>query len=181
MTLNPKPDPSDDPVRDAAGRRTDGESSLTAIGWREWVSLPGLGLPGIKAKIDTGARTSALHAFHIVEERAADGSTIVAFDVQPLQRKESLVVRCRAPLVDCRMVTDSGGHAAERYVVRTELVIGGCRREVEITLSDRRDMLFRMLVGRTSLKPDLLVDSSRSFTLGRASVRSLYPQDGHAA
>ena len=144
------------------------------VGWREWVALPGLGLPAVKAKIDTGARTSALHAFDIVAERDADGEALVAFSVHPLQRDGDLSVRCRAPLVDRRRVTDSGGHREQRWVIRTPLALGPRTRDVEITLVDRGDMLFRMLVGRTSLVPDARVDPARSFLLGRVRARGLY-------
>ncbi len=151
------------------------------VGWREWVSLPELGLPAVKAKIDTGARTSALHAHDIAEERGEDGTALVGFTVQPLQRDGSVAVRCRAPLVDRRSVTDSGGHRAERWVIRTQLVMGTRSRSVEITLVDRGDMLFRMLVGRTALVPDVGVDPARSFLLGRVSARPLYADRGDAA
>ena len=151
------------------------------VGWREWVALPGLGLPAIKAKVDTGARTSALHAFDIAAETGQGGEPLVGFSVQPLQRDPAIVVRCRAPLVDRRRVTDSGGHAEERWVVRAELALGARARTVEITLVDRRDMLFRMLVGRTSLVPGVTVDPARSFLLGRVSARGLYAARGDAA
>ena len=98
----------------------------------------------------------------------------MAFGVHPLQRDAELTVRCRAPLVDRRAVTDSGGHREERWVVRTALVLGARERTVEITLVDRTDMLFRMLVGRTSLVPDVRVDPARSFLLGRVAARGLY-------
>ena len=159
---------------DSSASPPDGAASPLDIGWREWVALPGLGLPAVKAKIDTGARTSALHAFDIVEERGPDGEALVAFGVHPLQRDAELAVRCRAPLVDRRAVTDSGGHREERWVVRATLVLGARERAVEITLVDRTDMLFRMLVGRTSLVPDVRVDPARSFLLGRVAARSLY-------
>lgn len=144
------------------------------LGWREWVALPELGLPAVKAKIDTGARTSALHAYDIVEEIRADGHAYVSFTTQPVQRNESLEVRCSARVVDKRRVTDSGGHAAERYVVRTGLTLGERHLEVEVTLTERRGMLFRMLVGRTSLVPDIVVDPSSSFLLGRMNPRDHY-------
>ena len=157
--------PDESPVAGAPGLE---------VGWREWVALPGLGLPAVKAKVDTGARTSALHAFDIVEERGENGEGLVAFGVHPLQRDAELAVRCRAPLVDRRRVTDSGGHREDRWVISTELVLGARERTVEITLVDRTDMLFRMLVGRTSLVPDVRVDPARSFLLGRVSARGLY-------
>lgn len=145
------------------------------VGWREWVALPGLGLPAVKVKVDTGARTSAIHAFDISRERDADGSEFAAFSVHPLQRDAALTRRCRAPLVDVRRVTDSGGHTEERLFVSTELRLGELSRTVEITLTERHDMLFRMLLGRTALVPGVRVDPSRSFLCGRVRARSLYP------
>lgn len=164
------------------GMTSSDEPSATAdrprlLGWREWVGLPDLGLPGIKAKLDTGARTSALHAFDIHEVEAEDGTALVEFSTRPLQRNDQLVVRCRAPLIEQRRVTDSGGHRADRYVVRTDLVLGELRRSIELTLTDRADMLFRMLVGRTALAPDQAVDPAASFALGRQKPRELYTLD----
>ena len=150
-----------------------GGGGLT-VGWREWVALPALGLPAVKVKVDTGARTSAIHAFDIARERDPDGSEHVAFSVHPLQRDGALVRRCRAPLVDVRRVTDSGGHTQERFFVSTELRVGGVVRTIELTLTERHDMLFRMLLGRTALVPDVRVDPSRSFLCGRVSARRLY-------
>lgn len=152
------------------------EPGLT-IGWREWVSLPGLELPAVKAKIDTGARTSALHAFDMVRGRDDAGTDIVDFSVHPLQRNNSLVRRCRAPLIDTRRVTDSGGHTQERYFISVELQLGNRLRSIEMTLTERHDMLFRMLIGRTALAPDVQVNPSRSFLCGRLAARSLYATD----
>ncbi len=146
-------------------------SDMIKLGWREWVVLPDLQVPAIKAKIDTGARTSALHAYNI--ER--DGST-VSFSVQPLQRNTDIVVRCSAPLVDIRIVTDSGGHSEERYVISTNLQAGPLLKQIEVTLTERHDMLFRMLVGRTALLPECLVDPAGSYLCGKLSPRLLYPQ-----
>lgn len=145
-----------------------------AIGWREWISLPQLGLPAIKAKIDTGARTSAIHARDIQRVKRDGGQDWVEFTVQPIQRDTAVERRCEAPLLDIRRVTDSGGHSADRFFIETELVLGPLSRTIEITLSQRDDMLFRMLLGRTALIPDVSVDPSLSFTLGRASARLLY-------
>ncbi len=156
-------------------------TDVLQLGWREWVALPALGLSAIKAKIDTGARTSSLHAFDIAEHPGEDGTTYVTFNTQPVQRNESIVIACRAPVVDKRRVTDSGGHSAERYVVKTRLDLGLIQREVELTLTDRRGMLFRMLVGRTSLVPDVVVDPSATFLLGRQNVRDHYAADQHSS
>lgn len=152
------------------------EPRLT-IGWREWVSLPGLDVPAIKAKIDTGARTSALHAFDIERSTDATGVEFVDFSVHPLQRNNSILRRCRAPLVDTRRVTDSGGHTQERYFVSVDVQMGDRLRSIEMTLTQRHDMLFRMLIGRTALVSDVLVDPSQSFLCGRLAARSLYAGD----
>ena len=156
----------------------EGSSDTSLIlGWREWVSLPNLGLPAIKAKIDTGARTSAIHAFDIERIQRDGGQDWLQFSVLPLQRNTTITRRCEAQLVDIRRVTDSGGHSADRYFINTEIHIGTEVREIEITLSQRTDMLFRMLLGRTAMVPGIQVDPSQSYTLGRVSARSLYTED----
>ncbi|ASJ74735.1 ATP-dependent zinc protease [Granulosicoccus antarcticus] len=152
------------------------DSSSLVVGWREWVGLPQLGLPAIKAKVDTGARTSAIHARDI-ERVTRDGQDWILFTVQPIQRDTSIVRRCEAPLVDIRRVTDSGGHSAERYFISTVLTMGPVTRTIEMTLSQRDDMLFRMLLGRTALVPNIQVNPASSFSLGRVSARALYAED----
>lgn len=135
------------------------------IGWREWVRLPALGQAMIKAKIDTGARTSALHAYY-VEPFEIDGRTWVRFGLHPRQKDTQVQIECEAPVVDQRRVTDSGGHAEMRYVIATTLMLGNTAYEAEVTLTDRENMLFRMLLGRGALKPRFVVDSDESFLLG---------------
>lgn len=147
------------------------------IGWREWVALPDLGLPAVKAKVDTGARTSALHALHIERFTRDGGKDWVAFTAQPLQRTSSIERRCEAPLIDIRRVTDSGGHTQERFFITTRLCIGNMTRDVEITLSPRSNMLFRMLLGRTSIAPLMMVNPSLSYTVGQLDGRTLYADD----
>ncbi len=139
---------------------------ILTLGWREWVGLPELGLNQIKAKVDTGARTSALHAFRI-EEFEEDGIQQVRFHLHPNQRDQDTVSICTAPIIDQRSVRDSGGHSEDRWVITTPVTIGGHRWPIEITLTSRDDMLFRMLLGRSAIKDRALVDSSRSYMIGK--------------
>lgn len=132
------------------------------IGWREWVALPDLGLARIKAKVDSGARTSALHAFHV----AVLPDRRVRFRIHPLQRDSGPTVECSAPLVGYRWVRSSSGHRTRRPVVLTRLVIGGATWPVEITLVRRDLMGFRMLLGRRALRRRALVDPGRSLRAG---------------
>lgn len=120
------------------------------IGWCEWLELPQLGLPCIKAKVDTGARTSALHA-ESIETFVRKGRPWVRFTIRPLPFSKQLTVTCEAPLVDRRLVKDSGGKAEKRYVIETLVNLGGVPRMVEITLTNRENMVFRMLLGRQAI------------------------------
>jgi hypothetical protein len=142
-----------------------GGEARAALGWREWVALPDLGIPAVKAKIDTGARTSALHTFDLEPYRSG-GQLRVRFAIHPLQRRTDIVLRCDTGVIDHRRVRDSGGRSEMRYVIATTLVMGEARRRVELTLTSREDMLFRMLVGRTALA-EFLVSPRESFRLGR--------------
>ena len=140
------------------------------IGWREWVRLPDLHVGRVKAKIDTGARTSALHAFKIAPF-TKDGASYVRFVVHPLQRLRKPEVPCVAVVIDHRSVTDSGGRAEMRYVIRTTLKMGTSRWPIEMTLTNRDQMGFRMLIGRQALRRRYLVDTGRSF-LARKKKKS---------
>lgn len=144
--------------------------SKILIGWREWVTLPDLAIPYIKAKVDTGAKTSALHAFYL-ESFERDGAPWVRFGVHPLQASLSDAVDCEAPVKDVRRVTDSGGHAEMRPVIETALLVQGEVRVIELTLTDRENMMFRMLLGRSALKRRFVVDSGKSFLLGGTTSR----------
>lgn len=141
--------------------------SSTIAGWREWVALPGIGVPWMKAKLDTGARTSALHAFD-VEEFSRDGIDHVRFGVHPWQEIDADAVIVELPVHDRRAVRSSSGHVDERVVVLMELVLMDHTMHAEVTLTNRDQMGFRMLVGREALRQGFLVDSDASFLGGRA-------------
>ena len=135
---------------------------LTVVGWREIVSLPELGLEGIKAKVDTGARTSALHAFDI-ERFQKDGQEWLTFKTHPVQHTRKPVISCEARLQDERVVTDSGDHREKRFVIETPIEVGEKTWRVEVTLTDRKNMKFRMLLGRHAMRGKITVDPARSY------------------
>lgn len=136
------------------------------IGWREWVGLPALGIAKIKAKIDTGARTSALHAFSL-KPFFENNQRKIQFEIHPLQHNNEEVITCIANIVDKRLVTDSGGHEEERYVIETPITIAGQTWSIEITLTERENMLFRMLLGRSALRKHFIINPARSFVSTR--------------
>jgi hypothetical protein len=141
--------------------------SVTAVGWREWVSLPDAGVPWIKAKLDTGARTSSLHAFDM-HELGGPGAGRVRFSVHPWQdsAQDSVTVEC--PIHDRRTVRSSSGHVQDRIVVLMDIGIMGRVVTAEVTLTNRDAMGFRMLIGRQALREGFAVDPSRSYVGGRA-------------
>ena len=120
------------------------------LGWREWVALPELGIERLKCKVDTGARTSALHAFY-VETYRKDGVARVKFAIHPLQGRTDRAIECDTPIADQRIVSDSGGHKETRVVVETIVSLGGTSWPIELTLTNRDTMQFRMLLGRTAI------------------------------
>jgi hypothetical protein len=137
-------------------------NSKLVIGWREWVVLPDLGLPAIKAKIDTGARTSALHALNITKLRK-NGRDYVNFDTQPVQMNTETVINCEAPLLDVREVKNSGGQRETRLVIETRAIIGARSQLISLTLTDRNSMRFRMLLGRKAMEHWAFVNPAASY------------------
>jgi hypothetical protein len=135
------------------------------LGWREWLSLPDLGIARIKAKIDTGAHTSSLHAAELVTfER--DGKSFVRFTAMPIQRDDDMAVGCEAEVIGFRKVRSSTGQSHERPVIVTTMEVCGESWPIEVTLADRNEMGFRMLLGREALRRRFLVDAGKSFLAG---------------
>jgi len=141
---------------------------LPIIGWNEWAALPELGINKIRCKVDTGARTSALHAFYI-EEFAENGAKRVRFGLHPNQGDTDTEMHCVADVSDVRDVTDSGGHTDTRYVITTTVVIGDRSWPIEITLTNRDTMRYRMLLGRTAIVDNFVVDAGTSCVAGKPS------------
>jgi hypothetical protein len=144
--------------------------SYTLAGWREWVSLPGIGVPWVKAKLDTGARTSAIHAFDI-EEFEKNSDPWVRYSIHPWQNSAEGAVDVESRVEDVRTVRSSSGYAEERFVVMMDIRLMTRTITAEVTLSRRDEMGFRMLVGREALRQGFVVDPSRSY-LGRRPPRS---------
>ncbi len=134
------------------------------IGWREWAELPGLEIPLIKVKIDTGAKTSALHAYDI-EIKKEGGKEFAEFIVHPLQGNDVISRKTRAEIIDVRNVTSSNGYKQERVVIRTPIKIGEYMWEIDVTLTNRDIMRHRMLLGRQAMK-NFLVNPSKSYCQG---------------
>lgn len=148
-------------------------ATRVVLGWREWVALPTLGIGAVRAKIDSGARSSALHVdahWRFTE----GGAPWVGFRLSP-DGVHGPAIEAVAPMLDERDVTDSGGHRTRRVFLRTRLRLAGIEREIDINLSDRRGMLFPMLLGRTAMARVFTIDPARSFLHGRMPVDGIGP------
>ncbi len=146
------------------------DEPLFIIGWREWVGLPELGVGRVKAKIDTGARSSSIHAFDV--ETYVDGDIErVRFSIHPMQKRDDVFVNADVPILERRHVRSSNGEVAERIVIRTPLEILRRHILIDLTLANRDAMGFRMLVGREAIRKRFLVDPAASFLAGRRPRR----------
>ena len=138
------------------------EQQSRIIGWREWVSLPELGIDHIKVKVDTGARSSSLHAFDVEYYKSA-GKEFVKFKVHPEQRNTRKTSLCRAKILEFRNIKSSNGQVQRRPVILTKIEMLGEKWPIEITLTNRDEMGFRMLLGRESFRKKFLVDAGKSY------------------
>ena len=146
-------------------------AQLMTLGWRERLALPQLGIGMLKAKLDTGARSSSLHV-DTLESFQRDGVTWLRFSLH-LRRRELMTVRCEVLALDRRAVTDTGGRRTERWFIRSEVQLAGTRFDVDINLTDRRHMLFPMLLGRSALHGRFIVDPARSYTQLRPTLPAI--------
>jgi hypothetical protein len=159
--IHPTDDNAGDRQRVSSGE-SGNNSPLLVIGWREWVTLPDLRIRSIKAKIDTGARSSSLHAFDI-ESFDRECRQWVRFKVHPDQRREARTIACEALVHDIRSVRSSSGEASERFVIQTTIAWMGLSWSIDLTLAARFEMGFRMLIGREAIRNRMLVDAGRSY------------------
>ncbi|MFZ0625169.1 MAG: RimK/LysX family protein [Acidimicrobiia bacterium] len=132
------------------------------IGWREWVQLPDLGVIEMKAKVDTGADNSSLHAFNL-ERFSKDGVDYVRFEIHPKRRTRKPAIQCEAPLVTEKKVKNPGGRTELRPVIRTPVIVAGVEMEALVNLTSRDEMGFRMLLGRRTIRKTFMVDPGRSY------------------
>jgi ribosomal protein S6--L-glutamate ligase len=143
-------------------------STRLILGWQEWIALPQLGLPALKAKIDTGAKTSALHT-HLIEPFGTLKRPMVRFTVRPNPKSTDLEIAASAPVIDRREVRSSNGERQLRFVIATQVQLGTYSWPIEVTLTNREQMSYRMLLGRQAIRSNVLVDPDASFRQPRLS------------
>ena len=167
-TVSPRPKTMSKPkTSKPVLRRKRRVANVPVIGWREWVALPEFGVDAVKAKIDTGARTSAIHAFDIrpFTER---GVPWVSFVLRPEQRRRHPSLQCVAPVIDERKIRSSNGEQERRYVIEAEAHLGDIAWPIELSLTNRDELGFRMLLGREAVRRRFLVNPDRSYLIGRS-------------
>ena len=142
------------------------------LGSEEWCSFPEMGIPAIKARVDSGAKTSALHAVNIAPF-LKDEQNWVKFDINPIQNNQKTVIHCQAPLIDKRIVKSSSGFREQRYVIQTNITVGLATWPIEVTLTNRDSMGFRMLLGREAMSGRILVDPEEKYLLGQTTTENL--------
>jgi hypothetical protein len=146
-------------------KQTNNTTGVT-IGWREWLALPTLGIDNIKVKVDTGARTSAIHA-DFIDPFDNAGEPYVRFGLVNNIGGDQQKIVCEAPVLDKRVITSSSGEKECRYVIGTKIILGGITKDIELTLTNRSTMKFKMLLGRTALSKDFNVAPGKSYVMGR--------------
>lgn len=147
-----------------------------SVGWKEWCALPALQIPAIKAKIDTGAKTASIHAFNI-EQYSEGGTPHVRFDLHPLQGTDVIGCSASAPVIDEREIMSATGHTEHRYVIETMLTLSGQSWPIELSLTARHAMRFRLLLGRDSLQDRVIIDPAAeylSWEMTREALAELY-------
>lgn len=142
------------------------DSPFLIVGWKEWVSLPELALPAIKAKIDTGAATSSIHAYNIVQ-LTKNGKKFIEYELHPLQKNKKVIIKCLSPLIGHRKVRSSSGKLQTRPVIRTSIKIGEFTWTIDVNLTNRDSMGMRMLIGREALAGRVLVNPTQRFLHGK--------------
>lgn len=157
---------------EAVAEKLTAAADRITLGWREWVALPDLDIARIKAKVDTGARTSCLHTFRMEPYADDNGGRRVRFWVHPVQNDLHQVIECDAAVIDERMVSDSGGHQELRLVIETTLLVGDTRWPIEMTLTNRDSMRFRMLLGRTAMAGQSVVLPESSYLAGEPALKA---------
>ncbi len=152
------------------------QKKKTIIGSEEWFSFKDLGIPVIKARVDTGAATSSLHAYNI-QPFTRKGSTWVRFEAHPIQKNKKTVISCEALVVGQRTIKSSSGHPEQRYVIETAISYDEVEWDIEVTLTNRDSMGYRMLLGRQAMNGRMMVDPEKSFLLGaytKEDVKEIY-------
>ena len=153
------------PAKKKTAKKSAKKQPRTVIGWCEWAAFPDLGVENINAKIDTGAKTSAIHAYRI-KEVEIDGEPHAEFYLHPEQRRKKPEIFCRTPIIDRRLIRSSNGQEEERFVTQTRLRLGDHLWKIDLTLTNRDAMGFRLLIGRDALSRKFMIDPGASYLLG---------------